>query len=280
MTVHFIGAGPGAADLITLRASRIIAQSPACLYAGSLVPADLLTLCPDDAEVIDHARLSLDEIIEQIIAFDAAGPRCGTPAFGRPVHLFGGGRAGSTPRRRRCRIRHRARRTGLHRSRRRSRPGTDGARGLTVDRADSRVDVVDGDAPGEDLRSLGRSGGHDGGPPWVRTDRADRGGTVRELRSDCPQRSSRSRAARTEVVLRGTLATLVEQVHAAGITKDRSVIVGRVLAAEGFPDSTCTGDAGAHHALSASMRRVLVLGGTGRGADASRRASPTLRRSR
>ncbi|MCL2535463.1 MAG: SAM-dependent methyltransferase, partial [Nocardiaceae bacterium] len=73
MTVHFIGAGPGAPDLITLRASRIIAESPVCLYAGSLVPAELLTLCPDDADVIDTARMSLDEIVEQIIAADAAG---------------------------------------------------------------------------------------------------------------------------------------------------------------------------------------------------------------
>jgi precorrin-4/cobalt-precorrin-4 C11-methyltransferase len=49
MTVHFIGAGPGAADLITVRGQRLLAASPVCLYAGSLVPAELLAACPAPA---------------------------------------------------------------------------------------------------------------------------------------------------------------------------------------------------------------------------------------
>jgi precorrin-4/cobalt-precorrin-4 C11-methyltransferase len=66
MTVHFIGAGPGAADLITIRGRDLIARSPVCLYAGSLVPAALLTHCPPGAEIVDTAPLTLDEIIKRI----------------------------------------------------------------------------------------------------------------------------------------------------------------------------------------------------------------------
>lgn len=73
MTVHFIGAGPGAADLITLRGQRLIAESPVCLYAGSLVPQALLAHCPAGARVVNTAPLSLDEIMAEIAAADAAG---------------------------------------------------------------------------------------------------------------------------------------------------------------------------------------------------------------
>lgn len=73
MTVHFIGAGPGAPDLITLRGRDLIAACPVCLYAGSLVPEALLDHCPPEAKVINTARLSLDEIMEEINAAHAAG---------------------------------------------------------------------------------------------------------------------------------------------------------------------------------------------------------------
>jgi precorrin-4/cobalt-precorrin-4 C11-methyltransferase len=66
MTVHFIGAGPGAPDLITIRGRDLIACSPVCLYAGSLVPQALLTYCPAGAEVVDTAPMTLDEIVAHI----------------------------------------------------------------------------------------------------------------------------------------------------------------------------------------------------------------------
>jgi precorrin-4/cobalt-precorrin-4 C11-methyltransferase len=72
MTVHFIGAGPGAADLITVRGRDIIARCPVCLYAGSIVPRDLLTFCPEGARIIDTAPLSLDEIEAEFTAAHAA----------------------------------------------------------------------------------------------------------------------------------------------------------------------------------------------------------------
>ncbi len=73
MTVHFIGAGPGAADLITLRGRDLIAACPVCLYAGSLVPEALLSHCPPGAKIINTAPMSLDEIIAEIAAAHAAG---------------------------------------------------------------------------------------------------------------------------------------------------------------------------------------------------------------
>lgn len=73
MTVHFIGAGPGAADLITLRGRDLIARCPVCLYAGSLVPQALLEHCPPGARIVDTAPMSLDEIIHEIAQATAAG---------------------------------------------------------------------------------------------------------------------------------------------------------------------------------------------------------------
>ena len=73
MTAHFIGAGPGAADLLTLRGRDLIAASPVCLYAGSLVPAGVLVHCPPGAKIVDTAPLSLDAIIDEIAAAHAAG---------------------------------------------------------------------------------------------------------------------------------------------------------------------------------------------------------------
>jgi precorrin-4/cobalt-precorrin-4 C11-methyltransferase len=73
MTVHFIGAGPGAPDLITLRGRDLIAASPVCLYAGSLVPAALLAHCPPDAHIRDTSGLALDDIIAEIVQATGEG---------------------------------------------------------------------------------------------------------------------------------------------------------------------------------------------------------------
>ncbi|MBR0932366.1 precorrin-4 C(11)-methyltransferase [Bradyrhizobium jicamae] len=73
MTVHFIGAGPGAADLLTLRGRDLIAASPVCLYAGSLVPGGVLAHCPPGARIVNTAPLSLDAIVAEIAAAHAEG---------------------------------------------------------------------------------------------------------------------------------------------------------------------------------------------------------------
>jgi precorrin-4/cobalt-precorrin-4 C11-methyltransferase len=71
MTVHFIGAGPGAADLITLRGRDLLQRCPVCLYAGSIVPAELLAHCPPGARLVDTASMDLDQIEAEYIRADA-----------------------------------------------------------------------------------------------------------------------------------------------------------------------------------------------------------------
>ena len=73
MTVHFIGAGPGAPDLLTLRGRDLIAASPVCLYAGSLIPPQVLQHCPPGALILNTAALSLDAIIDHIATAHAKG---------------------------------------------------------------------------------------------------------------------------------------------------------------------------------------------------------------
>ncbi len=73
MTIHFIGAGPGAPDLITVRGRDLIARCPVCLHAGSLVHPDILAHCPAGARIINTAPLSLDEIVAEMRAAHAAG---------------------------------------------------------------------------------------------------------------------------------------------------------------------------------------------------------------
>jgi precorrin-4/cobalt-precorrin-4 C11-methyltransferase len=73
MTVHFIGAGPGAADLITVRGRNLLAHCPVCLYAGSIVPRELLAYCPADARLVDTAPMTLDEIEAEFVMAHHAG---------------------------------------------------------------------------------------------------------------------------------------------------------------------------------------------------------------
>jgi precorrin-4/cobalt-precorrin-4 C11-methyltransferase len=73
VTVHFIGAGPGAADLLTLRAVRLLESSPVCVYAGTYVDAEILIHCPPDATLIDSQHLDLDQITEHLVNAAGAG---------------------------------------------------------------------------------------------------------------------------------------------------------------------------------------------------------------
>lgn len=73
MTVHFIGAGPGAADLITIRGRDLIARCPVCLYAGSIVPKEVLSWCPPGGRIVDTAPMTLDEIEAAFVFADQAG---------------------------------------------------------------------------------------------------------------------------------------------------------------------------------------------------------------
>ncbi|MET0190674.1 MAG: SAM-dependent methyltransferase, partial [Pseudonocardia sediminis] len=84
MTVHFIGAGPGAVDLLTLRGRDLIAASPVCLYAGSLVPPEMLEIAPADARTIDTASMTLDEIVAEMVRAHRHGLDVARLASGDP----------------------------------------------------------------------------------------------------------------------------------------------------------------------------------------------------
>jgi precorrin-4/cobalt-precorrin-4 C11-methyltransferase len=88
MTVHFIGAGPGAPDLITVRGLKLIQSCPVCLYAGSLVPEEIVKAAPADARVMDTAPMHLDEIITEIEKAHAEGKNVARVHSGDPS-LYG-----------------------------------------------------------------------------------------------------------------------------------------------------------------------------------------------
>ena len=73
MTVHFIGAGPGAADLVTVRGRDLLARCLVCLYAGSIIPHALLAHCPSGARIVDTAPMSLDEIEAEFVSAQEQG---------------------------------------------------------------------------------------------------------------------------------------------------------------------------------------------------------------
>lgn len=237
MTVHFIGAGPGAADLITLRGLRILAASRVCLYAGSLVPRELLAECPPDARLVDTAQMTLDEIIGEFVraheqGHDVARLHSGDPsvfsavaeqmrrldAAGVPYEVVPGVPAFA------------AAAAALKRE-------------LTVPTVGQTViltRIAQQATPmpeGEDLATLGRSGAlmvlH------LAARYVDR--VVAELTphygADCPAAVVAMASRPDELVLRGTLADIAEQVKAAGVVRTAVIIVGRTLGAEQFRDS-------------------------------------------
>ncbi|MFJ7909365.1 MULTISPECIES: precorrin-4 C(11)-methyltransferase [unclassified Kitasatospora] len=237
MTVHFIGAGPGAADLITLRGQRILARAEVCLYAGSLVPRELLDECPPGARLIDTAQLNLDQITAELVAAHEAGQdvarlHSGDPsvfsavaeqmrrldAAGVPYEVVPGVPAFA------------AAAAALKRE-------------LTVPTVGQTViltRIAKRATPmpeGEDLATLGRSGAllvlH------LAASYVD--DVVEQLLphygADCPAAVVAMASRPDELVLRGTVGDIAEQVKAAGVVRTAVIIVGRTLAAEQFRDS-------------------------------------------
>lgn len=237
MKVHFIGAGPGAADLITVRGRDLIAASPVCLYAGSLVPPELLAWCPPGARVVDTADLSLDDIVAEYAGArdrdeDVARLHSGDPSVFSAVaeqvrRLDGLGidhdvtpgvpafAAAAASLRRELTV-----------------PGV--GQSVLLTRISARATAM---PPGEDLPTLARAGVTLVLHLAVQRIEAVVADLLPHYGSDCPvavvARASRS----DELILRGTLADVAEQVLAAGVRRTAVIVVGRVLAADGFPDS-------------------------------------------
>ncbi|AVT29508.1 precorrin-4 C(11)-methyltransferase [Plantactinospora sp. BC1] len=237
MPVTFIGAGPGAADLITVRGQRALARAQVCLYAGSLVPAELLESCPPDAELVDTADLTLDEIVarmvdahraghevarlcsgdpsiysavaEQLRRLDEAGVPYeivpGVPAFAAAAATLGRELTVPTVGQTVILTRARARSTVM--------PETEDLAVLGASRATLVLHL----AVGRTRHLVEQLVPHYG--------------------ADCPVAVVARASRPDELVLRGTLADIADQVEQAAVRRTAVIVVGRVLAAEGFPDS-------------------------------------------
>ncbi|GAB2867731.1 precorrin-4 C(11)-methyltransferase [Actinocorallia aurea] len=237
MTVYFIGAGPGAPDLITVRAQRIIAKAPVCLYAGALVPPELLEDCPDGARKVDTADLDLDRILAELTAAHAAGLdvarlHSGDPsvfsamaeqmrrldAAGIPYEVVPGVpafAAAAASLRRELTV-----------------PGV--GQTVVLTRTSARATPM---PEGEDLPSLARS--RSTMVLHLAVQRIDEvvADLVPSYGPDCPAAVVAYASRPDEVILRGALADLPSLVHEAGIRRTAVIIVGRALTAHDFPDS-------------------------------------------
>ncbi|WP_131741820.1 precorrin-4 C(11)-methyltransferase [Actinomadura roseirufa] len=246
MTVHFIGAGPGAADLMTVRGRDLVAASPVCLYAGSLVPPEVLAWCPPGARLVDTARMVLDDIVaelvdahgrgldvarlhsgdpsvfsamaEQMRRLDAAGVPYdvtpGVPAFAAAAAALG--RELTVP---------------------------EVAQTVVLTRTSARATPM---PPGEDLAALGRSRATMVLHLAVQRIDAVVAELVPNYGADCPAAVVAYASRPDEVILRGTLADIAAQVAEAGIRRTAVIIVGAALTARDFTDS---------HLYSAARRR-------------------------
>lgn len=238
VTVYFIGAGPGAADLITVRGQRLLQRCRVCIYAGSIMTTELLEFCPPDARIIDSGPLTLEEIIDEFARAHADGDDVARLHSGDPS-LYS---AVAEQRRRLDRL-------GIDYEIVPGVPAFAAAaavlgRELTVPGISqtvilTRVSTVSTAMPAsENLGALAASGGtlviH------LAAHRID--AIVPELltggyRPDTPVAVVAFASWPDQVVLRGTLADIAERMHEAAVTRTAVIVLGDVLTAEGFTDS-------------------------------------------
>lgn len=238
MTVYFIGAGPGAADLITVRGQRLLQSCPVCLYAGSIMPDDLLVLCRPDAKVVDTGPMTLEQIITELSEAHAAGHdvarlHSGDPslysalaeqcrrldALGIDYEIVPGVPAFAA--------------AAAALKRELTVPGV--AQTVTLTRVATLSTAM---PPGEDLKTLAQSGA----TLVLHLAAAQIDAIVPQLleggyRAETPAAVVAFASWPQEAVLRGMLADIAEQMHRAGITKTAVIVVGDALTAGGFTDS-------------------------------------------
>lgn len=237
MTVHFIGAGPGAADLLTVRATRMIARSAVCVYAGTYLDAEVLGHCPPDATLIDSSDLSLEEITEHLVDAHRAGHEVARLCSGDPS-LYS---------------------ALAEQARRLDRAGvpwdvTPGVpayaaaaailrRELTVPEVAqtvilTRVHRASTAMPaGEELEHLAATRATLVLHLAIRRTRELAERLALFYGVDCPVAVVAHATQPDQLVLRGTLADVADQVEAAALRQAAVIIVGPALAAEGFVDS-------------------------------------------
>ncbi|MEM7119829.1 MAG: precorrin-4 C(11)-methyltransferase [Pseudomonadota bacterium] len=248
MTVHFIGAGPGAPDLITVRGLNLIRAAPVVLYAGSLVPPEIVAEAQDGAEIVDTAPLHLDEIIALIEKAHGAGQDVARVHSGDPS-IYGA-------------IAEQMRRLDVLGIDYDVTPGVpafaataaalkteltlpDISQTVIATRTAVRATAM---PEGEDLTTLGRSGA----TLAIHLSVTNMARVVRELTplygEDCPCVVAYRVTWPDQQIIRGTLADIRAKVKAAGFTRTALILVGRVLADTDFRDSRLY-DATHHHVL-------------------------------
>lgn len=237
MTVHFIGAGPGAADLLTLRAASLMAASPVCLYAGTYVTDEMLAHCPAGVELVDTARINLDEqvaimkratedgrdvarlcsgdpsiysaIAEQTRRLDREGVEWdvtpGVPAYAAAAALVG--KELTVP---------------------------EVAQTVILTRAQRDSTTM---PPEESLAALAKSHATLVLHLAITFVRELQEVLTPEYGADCPVVVVSRAEQPEELILRGTLADIADQVEAHGLRQAAIIIVGWALDAEEFPES-------------------------------------------
>ena len=237
MTVHFIGAGPGAADLITVRGRDLIAHSPVVLYAGSLVPEAVVAHAPEGARVRDTAAMTLDEIMAEIEAAHAAGRDVARVHSGDPS-LFGA--IGEQIRRLEA--------LGIDYTITPGVPAFAAAaaalgRELTLPGVSQTVILTrtamkaSAMPAGEDLARLGASGATLAIHLSVRNLRQVVADLTPHYGPDCPAAVVYRASWPDQKIVRGTLSDIRAKVRAAKITRTALILVGRVLEETDFSDS-------------------------------------------
>ncbi len=236
-TVHFIGAGPGAVDLLTLRAVALLGISQTCLYAGTYLDAAVLAHCPDGADLVDTQNLDLDQITERLVNASRQGRDVARLCSGDPS-VFSA-------------VAEQARRLDAAKIPWDVTPGIPAyaataavlRRELTVPEVAQSVVLTRAqrDAtkmpPGEDLASFAATGATLVLHLAIRHTRALADELSRHYGADCPVAVGYLVSQPDELVLRGTLADIADQVEAHGLRQAAVIIVGPALTASGFVDS-------------------------------------------
>ena len=237
MTVHFIGAGPGDPELLTLRAARLIAACPVCLYAGSLVPAAVVARAPEGARVLDTASMTLDETHAEIAAahakgLDVARVHSGDPSlYGAIAEQIRRLRADAIPYEITPGVPAYAAAAAAM-GRELTLPGV--AQSVVLTRMGMKSSAM---PEGETLEAFAATGTTLAIHLGVRALRD----IVRRLSplygADCPVAVAHRVGWPDQAILRGTLATIHDAVREAKITRTALILVGPALGDPEFPDS-------------------------------------------
>lgn len=237
MTVHFIGAGPGAADLLTLRAVALLNAAPVCLYAGTYVPAAVLEHCPAGAELVDTQHLNLDQIVAHLIDATARGLDVARLCSGDPS-LYSA-LAEQTRRLDSCGVpwdvtpgvpAYAAAAAILQREL----TAPELSQTVILTRAQARSTSM---PETEALPLLARSRATIVLHLAITRIRQVVGDLLPEYGPDAPIAVVANASAPGEVVLRGTLSDIADQVEAAGLRQAAVIVVGRTLGDNAFADS-------------------------------------------